>query len=75
VGQLLDSGVFITLAFAGVMPVEILFNAILVQWFAKSAYEAVVTPLTYQVVKLLKRQEGVDVYDWDTDFNPLRLRD
>jgi uncharacterized integral membrane protein (TIGR00697 family) len=75
VGQLLDSGLFITLAFAGVMPVEVLFTAILVQWFAKSAYEAAVTPLTYQVVKLLKRHEGVDVYDWDTDFNPLRLKD
>jgi hypothetical protein len=40
---------------------------------AKSAYEAAATPVTYWVVNLLKRQEGLDVYDHETDFNPLSL--
>jgi hypothetical protein len=31
----------------------------------------VVTPLTYAVVSFLKRQEGLDVYDYETRFNPL----
>ncbi len=74
-GQLLDSGVFITVAFAGVIPPEALLSAVLVQWLAKSGYEAVVTPLTYWIVNILKRREGVDVYDRGTDFNPLRVRD
>jgi len=30
-----------------------------------------VTPLTYVVVAFLKRHEGIDVYDYDTRFNPL----
>lgn len=33
-------------------------------------YEALATPLTYLVVNKLKRAEGVDVYDRDTNFNP-----
>ena len=43
------------------------------QWLAKSVYEAAVTPLTYKVVNFLKRHEGLDVYDYDTQFNPLLI--
>ena len=75
VGQLLDSAVFVTVAFVGVIPPEVLLSAILVQWLAKSAYEAAATPLTYWVVNTLKRREGVDVYDTRTDFNPLKVHD
>ena len=75
VGQLLDSGVFVTVAFAGVIPPELLLSAVLVQWLAKSAYETAATPLTYWVVNALKRREGVDVYDTQTNFNPLRVTD
>lgn len=71
VGQGLDSLVFITLAFVGTIPLAGLASAIVTQWLAKSVYEAVVTPLTYGVVNFLKRQEGLDVYDYDTRFNPL----
>lgn len=74
VGQGLDSLVFITLAFAGTMPLHMLASAIITQWLAKSAYEAAVTPLTYVVVNFLKWQEGLDVYDYYTRFNPLGLK-
>ncbi len=73
VGQGLDSLVFMTLAFVGTIPVGGLLSAILSQWFVKSAYEAVVTPLTYIVVNFLKRREGLDVFDYGTRFNPLLL--
>ena len=71
VGQGLDSLVFITLAFVGTMPGAALVTTIVTQWLFKSAYEAVVTPLTYVVINFLKRHEGLDVYDHDTRFNPL----
>jgi len=73
VGQGLDSLVFITLAFVGTIPLTALVSAILTQWLAKSVYEAAVTPVTYKVVNFLKRHEGLDVYDYDTQFNPLLL--
>jgi uncharacterized integral membrane protein (TIGR00697 family) len=73
VGQGLDSAVFITLAFAGVIPASAIIAAILGQWFVKSAYEAAATPLTYAVVGYLKKAESIDVYDTDTRFNPLAV--
>jgi len=71
VGQGLDSVVFILLAFAGAIPASVMLAAVVTQWLVKSLYEALATPLTYLVVNRLKRAEGLDVYDRDTNFNPL----
>ncbi len=73
VGEGLDSLVFMTLAFVGTIPTGALLSGISTQWLVKSAYEAVVTPLTYLVVNFLKRKEGLDVFDYGTKFNPLLL--
>ena len=73
VGEGLDSLVFITIAFIGEIPMPQLASAIVLQWLVKSAYEAAVTPLTYVVIHFLKREEGIDVYDHSTRFNPLLL--
>jgi uncharacterized PurR-regulated membrane protein YhhQ (DUF165 family) len=73
VGQGLVSFVFIALAFAGIIPLAGLVSAIVTQWLVKSLYEAIATPLTYGVVNFLKRQEGFDLYDYDTRFNPLLI--
>ncbi|HYE91502.1 MAG TPA: queuosine precursor transporter, partial [Terriglobales bacterium] len=74
VGQAIDSAAFVTLAFAGTMPGGVLLGVIGGQWLFKVLYEAAGTPLVYAVVGWLKAREGVDVYDRDTDFNPIRLR-
>jgi uncharacterized integral membrane protein (TIGR00697 family) len=74
VGQGLDSLVFVFLAFVGKIPLTAIISTIVAQWLVKSAYEALATPLTYVVVNRLKRTEGVDVYDRDTNFNPLPAR-
>jgi uncharacterized integral membrane protein (TIGR00697 family) len=73
IGEGLDSLVFMTIAFVGEIPAAGLASAIVTQWLAKSAYEACVTPLTYAAVNFLKRKEGLDVYDYETRFNPLLL--
>ena len=74
VGQALDSAVFVTLAFGGAMPARVVMQVIAAQWIVKVAYEAAATPLTYAAVAWLKAREGVDTFDHDTDFNPIRLR-
>jgi uncharacterized integral membrane protein (TIGR00697 family) len=74
VGQIADSGLFISVAFAGVVPLTALGGLIVTQWLFKCAYEAAATPLTYLVVGFLKRWEKEDHYDRDTDFNPLAIR-
>ena len=72
VGQGLDSLIFYPVAFWGLAgwPVEQLWQVVLSQWAIKSAWEAVLTPVTYSVVGFLKRREGVDVFDTATDFSP-----
>ena len=72
VGQGLDSLIFYPLAFYGLAgwPPEQLMEVVLSQWFIKTAWEALLTPVTYVVVNWLKRREGVDVFDSDTDFSP-----
>jgi len=75
VGQALDSAIFISIAFGGIVPSEALLGLIVMQWLAKSAYEVIATPLTYAVVGYLKRKEGIDVFDRDTNLNPLLVRE
>ncbi len=70
VGQAVDSTIFVTLAFAGIMPVGVIVSIIWSSYIFKVVYEIAVTPLTYIVVNYVKRIEGVDVYDKDTNFTP-----
>jgi uncharacterized integral membrane protein (TIGR00697 family) len=73
VGQGLDTVVFVTIAFAGTMAGGLIWDMMLTGWVLKTAYEVIATPLTYLVVNRLKRTEGVDVYDRDTDFSPIPI--
>jgi uncharacterized integral membrane protein (TIGR00697 family) len=73
VGQGFDSVVFVTLAFAGTVPAASLAGIVGGQWAVKVAYEATATPLTYAAVAWLKSRERIDTFDFETDFNPLRL--
>ena len=70
VGQSLDSTIFVVIAFTGIIPTEALIMVIVTQAVAKTAYEALATPLTYVVVGWLKRAEGIDTFDRDIRFNP-----
>src|SRR5688572_17962513 len=69
-GQLVDTTVLILIAFGGRTAWSTMLNLIISGYLAKVLYEALATPVTYLVVNRLKRAEGVDVYDRDTDFNP-----
>lgn len=73
VGEGLDSGIFITLAFWGIMPGSVIGPLILTQWIFKTLFEVVATPVTYLVVGMLKKKEGVDVYDRETKFSPIKV--
>jgi queuosine precursor transporter len=70
VGEGLDATIFIIVAFAGTLSWPLILGIILTHWLVKTGYEVVATPFTYKVVNFLKRKEGIDTYDHDTDFNP-----
>ena len=57
IGQGLDSLVFLTVAFFGIIPFPALLTLILNQWFFKVGYEALATPFTYLAVAYLKQIE------------------
>ncbi len=69
-GQAIDSTLFYIIALYGVIPNGLLIKSILSAWFAKVLIEAAITPITYYVVRKLKKAEGVDYYDTDTNFTP-----
>jgi len=69
-GQFVDTTVLILIAFGGYTAWGTMFNLIISGYLAKVLYEALATPVTYFVVNRLKRAEGVDVYDRETNFNP-----
>ncbi len=70
VGEGIDASTFITLAFYGIIPTSGLLQAAVSQWLAKVAYETLATPFTYFVANALKRMEGIDTFDRQTNFSP-----
>jgi len=75
VGQGIDSLLFITIAFMGTVPFINLLTIIISQWLFKTLYEIIVTPFTYIAVNFLKHKEGIDVFDYETSFNPIKFTD
>ncbi len=73
IGEGVDTTIFMTLAFAGVLPTPVLLSAMVSAYIVKVGYEIAATPLTYALVNALKRAEGVDHYDVGTNFNPFRF--
>jgi queuosine precursor transporter len=73
-GELVDSALFYTMAFAGEWPGPELLAVTVTQYVLKSAWEVLMTPVTYRVVAFLKRAEQEDYYDRGTNFTPFSLK-
>jgi hypothetical protein len=70
-GELVDTCVFVAVASVfGVFPWSLFATLVLTNYLFKVAIEALMTPATYAAVNGLKRAEGEDYFDRDTDFNP-----
>lgn len=74
VGELIDSTIFILIAFWGIFPGSLLLTLIISNYIFKTAIEILFTPITYKVVKFLKNKEGEDYYDTNTNFNPFSIK-
>jgi uncharacterized integral membrane protein (TIGR00697 family) len=74
VGEAADTLVFYPLAFLGIWSPHLLLTVMAGNYLVKVLWEVFATPLTYQVVGFLKRQENEDYYDRDTDFTPFSLK-
>lgn len=70
VGQAVDTTVVMFAAFYGTRSVNVILTLIVSGYVIKVVYETLMTPVTYAVVNWLKRVEGVDYFDYETNFNP-----
>jgi uncharacterized integral membrane protein (TIGR00697 family) len=74
VGELVDSSLFIMIAFFGILPGSLLLTLIISNYLFKTAVEILFTPITYKVIKFLKLKESEDYYDINTNFNPFTTK-
>ena len=70
VGQAVDTTIVMFIAFYWTQTIEVILKLILSGYIIKVVYETAMTPITYAIVNALKRKEGVDYFDYDTDFSP-----
>jgi uncharacterized integral membrane protein (TIGR00697 family) len=73
-GQAVDTAMIIFIAFVGRQSWGMMGRMVVSSYLIKVAVEVVFTPVTYAVVKWLKRAEGVDAFDRGTNFNPFALK-
>jgi len=73
-GELVDSALFYTIAFAGLWSTDKLVPIMMTQYVLKSGWEILATPLTYKIVGFLKRAEHEDYFDRNTRFTPFSLQ-
>lgn len=72
-GEAVDTLVFYPLAFGGLWSWPLLLSVMAANYALKVGWEAIAAPATGAFIGWLKRVEGVDVYDRDTNFSPFRL--
>jgi queuosine precursor transporter len=73
VGQAVDTTVVIFFIFYD-QPLGTIFNLILSGYVFKVVWETLMTPVTYRIVAFLKRTEGVDYFDYGTNFSPFAAK-
>lgn len=69
-----DSLIFGTLAFAGLMSPGLLFSLIITMWGFKVVIEIIGLPLSLYLTRKLKTLEHLDIYDKKTRFNLFSLQ-
>ncbi len=75
VGESADSLIFFPIAFGGIVAWIELLLMMLTQIVLKSVYEIIVLPITYRLVRTIKKWENTDVYDTDISYNILKIKD
>lgn len=72
IGQFLNTIVFFVIGLWGVLPLAVFVNSILFATVIKTGIEVLMLPITMRLITFVKKHEGIDVYDKNTDFSPFR---
>lgn len=73
-GELLDSLIFVTIAFFATLPNDTLIDLIIFNYIFKTSVEIIFTPITYLIINRLKKSENENYFDTKTNFNPFLFR-
>lgn len=73
-GEFVDTTLFCTIAFFGILNTDLLIAVIISNYFFKVGIEIIFTPLTYKIINWLKRKEQIDPFDTKTNFNPFSIK-
>lgn len=74
IGQLVDTTLFCIIAFGGIIDLKTLINYIFTGYFYKVFIEFLFSPLTMIIINKIKKIEGIDYYDYNTNFNPFIVK-
>lgn len=69
----IDTSIFCSLAFGGIIPMNELVMFIVTMWAIKVAIEIIGLPISVRLAKFLKKYEQLDIYDNHTEFTLLSL--
>jgi uncharacterized integral membrane protein (TIGR00697 family) len=69
----IDSLLFLTIAFYGVLSNANLVSLIITMWCLKVVIEIIMLPLSTYLAKWLKKNEQLDIFDYGTNFIPFSL--
>ncbi|MBZ0170484.1 hypothetical protein MELA_02002 [Candidatus Methylomirabilis lanthanidiphila] len=76
VGEGLDSLLFMTVGFLGIMATDELFKIVLTIWGIKVLYEIIALPVSMSIANWVKKIDGFDVIDdpRTTNYSPFSTR-
>lgn len=73
VGEAIYTIIASSLGFIGLIPSNKIITLVISTYLIKILYAVIFVYLGVISVKFLKKKEGIDVYDYHTDFNPFKL--
>lgn len=73
IGVSLDIILFFTLGLIGTFPLSLLKHVFFFAYIKKIICEIILLPLLWFFIDKLKRLEGFEIYDYETNFNPFRI--
>jgi uncharacterized integral membrane protein (TIGR00697 family) len=74
VGELVDTVIFVVIAsLFQVFPWTLFLSLVITNYLFKVGVESLMTPVTYIIVRALKKSENENFYDRETNFNPFKF--
>lgn len=71
IARICEISTFFTIAYTGVYEFSIIGTLIINTWMLGIFYELFMLPITEKIVTYIKKKEGIDFFDTNTNYNPL----